>query len=98
LHHLSKSDYIDFFNKSTKSANIIIIKDIDMNHKLGNYMNRMHDKIINKEDINDIDPNDIKEKLEKNGFKTFYYYLPKLWYPHFIIIGVKNNRAGANGA
>lgn len=51
-------------------------------------MNRMHDKIINGEKIHTIFPEKIKEMLETNGFKTYYYYLPKLWYPHFMIIGI----------
>jgi hypothetical protein len=62
-----------------------------MNHKFGNFMNKMHDKIINKEDINSIDPNKIKEILENNRYETYYYYLPKIWYPHFLIIGTNKN-------
>jgi hypothetical protein len=89
LHHLSKPDYTDFLDQATRRATIIIIKDIDRHHTFGNFMNRMHDKIINQEDIQDIDPDEIKDKLTANGFETFYYYLPKLWYPHFILAGIK---------
>jgi hypothetical protein len=71
LHHLSNYDYENFFKKSIKRTNIMIIKDIDMYHKFGNFMNRMHDKIINKENINNIDPKYIKNILEGNGFETF---------------------------
>jgi hypothetical protein len=67
---------------------MIIIKDIDKNHTFGNFMNKVHDKIINNENIHNIDPNKIEEVLIQNGYKTQYYYIPKLWYPHFMVIGV----------
>jgi 2-polyprenyl-3-methyl-5-hydroxy-6-metoxy-1,4-benzoquinol methylase len=89
LHHLSEPDYNKFLKQSIKKSNIVIIKDIDRNHKFGNFMNKMHDKIINREEINNIDPNKIKGIFENNGFETFYYYLPKMWYPHFLIVGIK---------
>lgn len=50
-------------------------------------MNRMHDLIINKEHIHDVNPDEILEMLRKNGYRVSYEYMPKLWYPHFMIIG-----------
>lgn len=89
LHHLKPIDCETFFKEIINKTKVIIIKDIDKNHQFGNFMNRMHDKIINKENIYNIDPNIIENNLISNGYKTHYYYIPKLWYPHFIIIGIK---------
>jgi len=90
LHHLSLEEYEIFFKKIMNKTKIIIIKDIDKNHIFGNFMNKMHDKIINKENINNIDPIKIEKTLALNGYKTQYNYIPKLWYPHFILIGIKS--------
>lgn len=68
----------------------VIIKDIDCNHKFGNFMNRMHDRIINHERIMDVDPMKLIELLEKRGFEVKKIYLPKLWYPHFLLIAKKS--------
>jgi hypothetical protein len=51
-------------------------------------MNKMHDKIIN-EKIYDIDPNKITNIFESYGYKTQYYYIPELWYSHFLLVGEK---------
>jgi hypothetical protein len=91
LHHLSPSDFNSFFEKIVDKTGIIIIKDIDATHKFGNFMNRMHDKIINGETIYDIYPEKIKTNLEKHGFETTYYFIPKLWYPHFILVAIRKN-------
>jgi len=60
------------------------------NCKLGNFCNKMHDRIINGEKIHDAYPSEIEKHLAKAGFTTEIKILPKFWYPHFIIIGVKN--------
>jgi len=89
LHHLSPLD-MDFFLLNTlERTDIMIIKDIDANHKFGNFINKWHDKIINNETVHNIDPNILMHNLKSFGFKTAYYYLPKFFYPHFMIIGYK---------
>jgi hypothetical protein len=90
LHHLSTIECEKFIEKIINKTKFIIIKDIDANHVFGNIMNKIHDKIINKEKVYDIDPNKIKKIFELYGYKTNYYYIPKLWYSHFLIIGEKN--------
>lgn len=52
-------------------------------------MNRMHDRIINGERIHDVELDSIEEWLKSCGFRVKREYIPKLWYPHFIIIGAK---------
>jgi SAM-dependent methyltransferase len=89
FHHLPEMNREQFIKKVINKTKIIIIKDIDANHAFGNFMNKMHDKIINKERIYDIDPNEIKNIFESFGYKMQYYYIPKLWYSHFMLIGTK---------
>jgi hypothetical protein len=94
LHHLTPLEYNKFFDTIVNKTKVIIIKDIDSRHLFGNYMNKMHDKIINREKIYNIDPDIIKKHLEKFNYKIQYYYIPKLWYPHFLILGIKNENNG----
>jgi len=89
LHHLTPDDSASFLNEAVKTTDIIIFKDIDTNHKFGNFMNRMHDKIINDETIYNVYPEKIDAYLKANGFETLYYFIPKIWYPHFVLIGKK---------
>lgn len=88
IHHLD----LEFLHKVYRSIEekkflYVVIKDIDCRRKWGNFMNRMHDLIINKEHIHDVNPDEILEMLRGNGYKVSYEYIPKLWYPHFLIIG-----------
>jgi hypothetical protein len=48
----------------------------------------MHDRIINGEKIHDVYPQKIIEWLHTSGYATKFWKLPKLWYPHFLIIAV----------
>jgi hypothetical protein len=89
LHHLNRETYKEIFSELTR-MDYVIIKDIDCNHKFGNFMNRMHDRIINHERIMDVDPMKLIELLEKRGFEVKKFYLPKLWYPHFLLIAKKS--------
>jgi hypothetical protein len=89
LHHLPQLEYENFFGTIINKTKFIIIKDIDSNHIFGNFMNRMHDKIINREEIYNINPDKIKKYLEDFNYKVQYHYIPKLWYPHFLIVGIK---------
>jgi 2-polyprenyl-3-methyl-5-hydroxy-6-metoxy-1,4-benzoquinol methylase len=97
LHHLRNNEVETFLQKIINNTEVVIIKDIDANHLFGNFMNKMHDKIINHENAGNVNPLEIMEKLERNKFKTVHYYIPKLWYPHFLIIGIKNCKNKKNG-
>ena len=89
LHHLSPLDMDFFFKETCNRTDIMIIKDIDANHKFGNSINRLHDKIINRETVHNIDPDCLMHNMESFGYKTTYYYIPKIFYPHFMVIGIR---------
>ena len=40
--------------------------------------------------VHDIFPEKIIEILNSSGFEVTYHYMPKIWYPHFILIADKN--------
>jgi hypothetical protein len=90
LHHLSPLESDTFLKEICNKTNIIIIKDIDCRYRFGNFMNKMHDKIINGETIYDVCPNKLNISLKSYGFKTSYYYMPKIWYPHFILTAIRS--------
>ena len=89
LHHLSYSDSDVFFEKICDKTNILIIKDIDANHSFGEFMNKIHDKVINGETTYRIFPEKLTDYFESQGFETSYYYVPKIWYPHFVLIAIR---------
>jgi hypothetical protein len=89
LHHLPPEETQSILEKIVDKTNIIIIKDIDANHTFGNIMNKLHDRIINGENVFDIFPNDLRRALEPHGFEMAYYYLPKIWYPHFMVTALR---------
>ncbi len=64
----------------------IVIKDIDCRRSFGNRMNRLHDRVINHEIIHDVDPQDLERIFSDLGYIVHYEYIPKLWYPHFLIV------------
>lgn len=66
-----------------------MIKDIDCRLRLKNWMNRMHDRIINGEKIRDIDPADLAEDFQMNGYQCNCWDMCKLWYPHFLLFAVR---------
>jgi uncharacterized protein YneR len=89
LHHLSKAERDDFLAKVIDKTDVIIIKDIDMRHAFGNFMNRVHDRLINGEVINDVNPIELERYFQSFGFTAEYLYMPKLWRPHFMLIAKK---------
>ena len=91
IHHLPPEFWRSVLALITESVDVVIIKDIDANRRLGNFCNKMHDRIINGEKIHNVYPSEIENHLTKAGFATTTKALPKLWYPHFIITGVKDN-------
>ncbi|WP_395002100.1 hypothetical protein [uncultured Helicobacter sp.] len=50
----------------------------------------MHDLLINGERVRSIYPKVLSAELEALGFGVQYFYLPKLWYPHFLLIATKS--------
>jgi hypothetical protein len=86
LHHLSYSDCDSFLKEIVQKTDLIIIKDIDANNKLGNFLNALHDRIINGETVYKVYPNRLKSYFESQGFEVLFYYIPKIWYPHFLLI------------
>jgi hypothetical protein len=86
FHHIPQEIYDDFMEEAVKKADVIIIKDNDSNHGFGFLMNRIHDRIINGEKIYDVYPDKIAAYLKSQGFHTQYYYMPKLWFPHFMLV------------
>jgi len=85
LHHLTEEDHTEVL-KVFSEMDYVMIKDVDCNHKFGNFMNRVHDRVINHEKIRDVNPVELADRLKKYGFKVNKFYLPKLWYPHFLLI------------
>lgn len=88
LHHVETEfslKVIDWFI----NPRYIVIKDVDCRHRFGNFMNRLHDRVINGENARDVDPVWYERELKKRGYNTKYYYFRKLWYPHFLIVGEK---------
>lgn len=90
IHHLTP-DFFERVKKSVVEKQImyVVVKDIDCRHKFGNFMNRMHDWIINHDKIHDVDPMKIEQYLSEHGYLVSYTYIPKLWYPHFLLIAEK---------
>lgn len=90
LHHISNHGQI--LQEICGDAKYIAIKDIDANYKFGDFMNKSHDFLINKERVHSIFPQNLAQILEQSGYITQYFYLPKLWYPHFLIIAKKESK------
>jgi hypothetical protein len=91
IHHLPPKLWRMVFAQIVLLFDVVIIKDIDCNRAIGNFCNKMHDRVINGEKINDVDPVLIAGALKKAGFAVKSAELPKLWYPHFVTAGVKGS-------
>lgn len=92
LHHLSDQKWKEIEQTICQDCDFIVIKDINCRFKFKNWMNRMHDRIINGERIRDIDPETLIMNLHTAGYQCMYRDIHKLWYPHFILIAVRENR------
>ena len=88
LHHLSP-DFTQKLLESIAHIPIIIIKDIDSRHIVGHYANALHDLVFNQEKVCKVYPNKLESTLQALGYTTRYHYLPKLWYPHFLLLAYK---------
>lgn len=91
IHHLQPDYWHSIFAQITEIFYVVIIKDIDADRKFGNFCNKMHDRIINGEKIQNVNLGEIEKHLINANFTIQTKALPKLWYPHFIITGVENN-------
>jgi len=89
LHHLSEKEWKEIEQVIYHDCDFVVIKDINCHFKFKNWMNRMHDKIINGERIRDVDPEVLITDLQNAGYQCIYHNIHKLWYPHFIIIAVR---------
>ena len=90
IHHLPPSLWQNILPQIAELFDVIIIKDINANFKMGNFLNKMHDYIINGEKTENVYPQEIVEYLKKQEFILVYEELPKLWYPHFLVIATKS--------
>ena len=88
LHHLSPN-FTQKLLESIAHIPIIIIKDIDSRHIFGHYANALHDLVFNQEKVCKVYPNKLESTLQALGYTTRYHYLPKLWYPHFLLLAYK---------
>lgn len=90
MHHLDNSIREKVLESiGSTEYRYIVIKDIDCGKKVGNMMNKLHDFLINREVVHDVDPRHIEMFLEQKGYDVRCYDIPKLWYPHFLMIAVK---------
>lgn len=87
FHHLDSVNLDKIFGAfCAHGVKFIVVKDIDANYKFGNFMNKAHDLLINGEKVRSIFPQTLQTRLESSGFSVEYFYLSKLWYPHFLLI------------
>jgi hypothetical protein len=89
IHHLPPDLWQQLLPQIAQTFNTIIIKDINAAKKFGNFMNKLHDRVINGEKIHNVYPAEITTFLESSGFSVSIESLPKLWYPHFLLIATK---------
>ena len=90
MHHISEKDSISILSKL--DSKYIAIKDINANYKFGNFANRAHDLIINHERVRDIYPLSLEKILRNRGYEVEIFDVRKLWYPHFLLIGVRDEK------
>ena len=86
IHHLEPLYWDRVFDLFLERIEIFVIKDINALQKIGNKLNKLHDKLINRENIVDVYPESIRDKFIEKGFSVSDTKLVrKLWYPHFVI-------------
>lgn len=93
VHHFTPEFRKQVFDSiKDKKFRYVMIKDIDCRKKFGNMMNRMHDLIINRELVGDVNPEELGSFLKKNGYQLSCHFLPRLWYPHFLLLAERNEK------
>lgn len=85
IHHFTPEFWQKMLPEIAKNYDTIIIKDIDANHKFGNFMNKLHDRVVNGEKIENVYPSEIEKNLTVAGFEVKTTAMRKLWYPHFLL-------------
>ena len=90
MHHISEEDSLSLLSKL--DSKYIAIKDINANYKFGNFANRAHDLIINHERVRNIYPLSLEKILRNRGYEVEIFDVRKLWYPHFLLIGVRDEK------
>lgn len=96
IHHLSEKEWYLLEQKAVGRCSYIVIKDISCHYRFKNWMNKMHDRIINGEKIRDVDPDSLTAGLRRQGYRCIYRNIHKLWYSHFIIVAIKKGKADAS--
>ena len=91
IHHLPPKLWQELLPLITELFTLVMIKDVDAAKKFGFFMSRVHDRVINGETIEAVYPTTLQDALEKGDFLTARYNMPKLWYPHFLILGQKTD-------
>ena len=93
IHHLEAPYWERIFDLFLQRVDTFVIKDINAHQKIGNTLNKLHDKLINGENIVDVYPDTIRNKfIEKDFSVSDIKLVPKLWYPHFIIKADSNKK------
>lgn len=93
IHHLSEKEWKTLSKKVTERCRFIVIKDIDCRCRFKNWMNKLHDRIINGEKIRDVNPDMLIADLHELGYKCKMVSMHKLWYSHFLIIAIKKDES-----
>ena len=91
LHHLDPAFWERVKTVIYQKADIVVLKDINAEKRFGNFANRMHDKIINHETVHDVFPAPLKQDMEAAGYHVRQFVLPKLWYPHFMLLAQRGH-------
>jgi 4-amino-4-deoxy-L-arabinose transferase-like glycosyltransferase len=86
IHHLQPDFWLEILPKLAAQFDVILIKDIDSQHKFGNFCSALHDRLINGTNFENVYPDEIEKILTAAGFEIKITAMHKLWYPHFMLI------------
>ncbi|MCL2577843.1 MAG: glycosyltransferase family 39 protein [Defluviitaleaceae bacterium] len=86
IHHLQPEFWQEILPQIIEMFDVVIIKDIDSKHKFGNFCSAMHDRVVNNTNFENVYPNEIEKFLKEAGFTVDIAAMPKLWYPHFMLV------------
>lgn len=86
IHHLPNDVWNDVKNKAFEKCDIVVIKDIDCRYKFKNFVNKMHDRIINGEKIYNVNPDTLIKDLKTSGFIYIYIYIMFINYGIHILL------------
>lgn len=91
IHHLPPDVWSNVKESLYGKCDFIVVKDIDVNYRFGNLMNRIHDRVINGEKIYNVNPKHLINELNQFGYNVEFREIHKLWYPHFLILARKKS-------